>query len=47
MAETEVIYGTVDRIIYQNQENGFTVFVVNVKSNAITVKGFMPTVIAG
>lgn len=48
MHETETLQGIVDRVIYQNQENGFAVFVVQVNAkNSITVKGHVPTITAG
>jgi len=48
MLETEIIQGIVDRVIYQNQENGFAVFVVQVNAhNGVTVKGYVPTITAG
>jgi len=48
MSEIESLQGVVDRIIYQNQENGFVVFIVNVNpKDAVTVKGYVPSVTAG
>ncbi len=48
MPEIESLQGIVDRVIYQNQENGFAVFVVQLNSkNSITVKGCVPTINAG
>ncbi len=48
MAEIESLQGIVDRVIYQNQENGFTVFVVKVNAkDSITVKGSVPTINVG
>jgi len=48
MLETEILQGIVDRVIYQNQENGFAVFVVQVSAkNSVTVKGHVPTINAG
>ncbi|HLJ31953.1 MAG TPA: helix-hairpin-helix domain-containing protein, partial [Candidatus Babeliales bacterium] len=48
MPEIESLHGIVDRVIYHNQENGFVVFVVQVNAkDAITVKGYVPTVTAG
>lgn len=48
MPETEILQGLVDRVIYQNQENGFAVFVVQVSpKNSVTVKGYVPTINAG
>ncbi len=48
MAEIESLQGIVDRVIYQNQENGFAVFVVKVTAkDSVTVKGSVPSIIAG
>jgi len=48
MAETESLYGIVERVIYQNKENGFAIFLLNVSANQhITVKGYVPTIVAG
>jgi exodeoxyribonuclease V alpha subunit len=48
MAEIESLQGIVDRVIYQNQENGFTVFVVKVNAkDSITVKGSVPAINVG
>jgi exodeoxyribonuclease V alpha subunit len=48
MAEIESLQGIVDRVIYQNQENGFAVFIVQVNAkNSVTVKGSVPTITAG
>ncbi len=48
MLETEIIHGIVDRVIYQNQENGFAVFVIQLTAhNSVTVKGHVPTITAG
>ena len=32
MPETEILQGIIDRVIYQNQENGFAVFVVQINA---------------
>jgi exodeoxyribonuclease V alpha subunit len=48
MLEIESLQGIVDRVIYQNQENGFAVFVVQLNAkNSVTVKGYVPTINAG
>jgi len=48
MLEIESLQGIVDRVIYQNQENGFAVFVVQLNAkNTVTVKGCVPTINAG
>lgn len=48
MLETEIVQGIVDRVIYQNQENGFAVFVIQLPAiNSVTVKGYVPTITAG
>jgi exodeoxyribonuclease V alpha subunit len=48
MAEIESLQGIVDRVIYQNQENGFAVFVVKVTAkDSVTVKGSVPSIVAG
>ena len=48
MSEIESLQGIVDRVIYQNPENGFAVFIVQLNAkNSITVKGCVPTMIAG
>ena len=48
MPEIESLQGIVDRVIYQNQENGFAVFVVKINSkDCVTVKGSVPTINAG
>src|SRR5579863_7866801 len=48
MAEIESLQGIVDRVIFQNQENGFAVFVVQLNAkDSITVKGSVPTITAG
>ncbi len=46
--QTEELSGVVDRIIYHNEENGFTVFVLNTsRSHTALVKGHTPTLHAG
>jgi exodeoxyribonuclease V alpha subunit len=48
MAEIESLQGIVDRVIFQNQENGFAVFVVQLNAkDSITVKGSVPAITAG
>lgn len=48
MPEIESLQGVVDRVIYQNQENGFAVFVIQLNAkNSVTVKGCVPTITAG
>ncbi|HLW73298.1 MAG TPA: ATP-dependent RecD-like DNA helicase [Candidatus Babeliales bacterium] len=48
MLEIESLQGIVDRVIYQNQENGFAVFIVQLNAkNAVTVKGYVPIINAG
>jgi exodeoxyribonuclease V alpha subunit len=48
MLEIESLQGIVDRVIYQNQENGFAVFIVQLNAkNSVTVKGCVPTINAG
>lgn len=48
MLETEILHGTIDRIIYQNGENGFAVFIIQVNSTTtITAKGYVPVITAG
>jgi exodeoxyribonuclease V alpha subunit len=41
------ITGTVEDIIYRNQDNGYTVLEVDIKSDAITATGIMPTLDVG
>jgi exodeoxyribonuclease V alpha subunit len=48
MDHNEQLQGTVERIVYQNAENGFTIFII--KSNRdteVTVKGSVPTLNPG
>src|SRR4030095_8991923 len=48
MQATETLHGIIDRVVYQNEENGFAVFIVQVnKTTSITVKGCVPTVTPG
>ncbi len=43
----EQITGVVDRILFQNSENGYTVFVLHHSREPVTVTGYMPTVHSG
>lgn len=47
MHETELLNGTVERLIYQNKENGFAIFIVQAHQQNITVKGYVPTISPG
>ena len=48
MNELEIISGTIDRFIYQSEENGFSVFLLSlICNNPITVKGYLPHIQAG
>ena len=48
MQAIETLQGIIDRVVYQNEENGFAVFIVQVnKTTSITVKGCVPTVTPG
>ncbi len=48
MHNTEELSGVVDRIIYHNEENGFTIFVLNTsRSHTALIKGNTPTLHAG
>ncbi len=48
MAETESLQGVVDRLIYQNKENGFAVFILQInQSQSATIKGYVPTITPG
>ncbi len=48
MQQKEELSGVVERIIYHNEENGFTVFVLNTsKSHTALIKGHTPTLHAG
>jgi len=43
MQQKEELSGVVERIIYHNEENGFTVFVLNTsKSHTALIKGHTP-----
>lgn len=44
MEQREVLIGTVDRLLFENSENGFTIFVITHHSNnqPIIVKGYTP-----
>lgn len=44
----EELTGTIEKFIYQNNENGFTVFVISLRQNQSTiVKGFLPAIQPG
>ncbi len=48
MPEQEQLSGVVDRIIFHNEENGFTIFVVNTsRSHSALIKGHIPSIHAG
>ncbi len=48
MNDFEIIAGTIDRFLYQSEENGFSVFLLTAQgSKAITVKGYLPHIQAG
>ena len=48
MEDLEIIAGTIDRFIYQNEENGFAVFLLTGQwPKPVTVKGFLPHMQAG
>lgn len=48
MQHTESLYGTIERVIYQNKENGFAVFIIKTATHKdITAKGHMPSLIPG
>ena len=48
MNDLEIIAGTIDRFLYQSEENGFSVFLLTAQgSKAITVKGYLPHIQAG
>ena len=48
MAELETLYGTIERFIYQSEDNGFSVFLLQARhSKAITVKGYIPHIQEG
>jgi exodeoxyribonuclease V alpha subunit len=45
--QQEKVTGVVDRILFQNSENGYTVFVLNHYREPITVTGYLPMVHSG
>lgn len=46
--ELDNISGTIERFLFQSEENGFAVFVLQVRgTKAITVKGYLPQIQAG
>lgn len=46
--QNESLQGTVERIVYQNAQNGFTIFVVKVnRDTEVTVRGSVPTLNPG
>ena len=45
--ESKVVEGTVSAIIYQNEENGYTILRLDVKDEEMTVVGAMPGVSPG
>ena len=48
MPTTETLTGYIDRLLFHNQENGFVVFVLQLKNKqTTTVKGFMPSLHPG
>jgi exodeoxyribonuclease V alpha subunit len=48
MLETEILHGIIDRVVYQNKENGFAVFILQVNATmSATVKGCLPTITPG
>jgi len=47
MEELIHLNGTIDRIIYENIENGFYIFTLTHKQQSITVKGTVPSIKAG
>lgn len=48
MDDLELLSGTIDRFIYQSEDNGFSVFLLSARGNKpITVKGYLPQVQAG
>src|SRR5690606_34158156 len=53
MAEIESLHGIVERVIYQNKENGFAVFILQIDGShknsvkSATVKGSLPTIVPG
>lgn len=48
MHHSEELSGTVDRVIFHNEENGFTIFVLNIsRSQSALIKGHTPILHAG
>lgn len=47
LAETEVLYGTVEDIIYANSENGYTVFSIETKDDEVVCVGTIPDIHTG
>ena len=49
METHETITGTVDKVVYQNQENGFTIFTLQHErqKNSTTIKGYVPQIHPG
>lgn len=48
MEKQEHLSGTIEKIVYQNNENGFTIFALTLPSNEkITVKGYLPQINPG
>ena len=45
--DSQLIEGTVSAIIYQNEENGYTILRMDVKEEEMTVVGAMPGVSPG
>lgn len=45
--QEEVLSGTVERLLYQDKANGFTIFVLRTKSADITIKGYLPDLTQG
>ena len=45
--ETESINGTVERLLYHNKENGFSIFIIRNQHSEITIKGHAPSIVAG
>lgn len=45
--ELDHISGTIERFLFQSEDNGFAVFVLTVGSKTITVKGYLPQIQAG
>ncbi|MCX5925385.1 MAG: ATP-dependent RecD-like DNA helicase [Candidatus Dependentiae bacterium] len=48
MNETDLLSGTVEKILFQNTENGFTVLLLTrTANNSVTVKGYLPAIHPG